>query len=377
MDTALQSNGFASGPQKTLFAIAGGKGGVGKTTIAVTMGAVLADYGHKTVIVDADLGGANLHHAFGVLRPAVTIGDFIRGEQNDINRLVLETTIPNLHIVAGSAGTLGMADIRYDLKQKFLRHLHLIDAEYVILDIGAGTSFNQLDYFLEATCGIVVITPDSLAIQDGFNFIKTSLLRKLFQLFQGEAALIARLRPYFNLSRKSNPFSIAEISEEIKAFGPEKFTRWRTVLAAFQPKIIVNKFESDKDFEECAVLQIAAKDILDLKLAEMYCIRNSQHVHNAIRNMCPDQLLGGDGIVIGDMQLIVEKICSNGFSRNRKIKIKTNRNHAEKDLYDEPDLFKGELICSIRCGLWENCSMQRGGYPCRIKIIGAANQKNI
>ena len=116
--------------------------------------------GKRTVLVDLDLGGANLHTCFGMANSKRTLSAFIEGRQRDINEFVQPIPHTTLGLISGASGGLEIANIKHFQKQKILRNLRLIDADYVILDLGAGTTFNTLDFFTQADHGIVAVIPD-------------------------------------------------------------------------------------------------------------------------------------------------------------------------------------------------------------------------
>ena len=142
---------FPEVQDRTVMAIGGAKGGVGKTSITVSLGVLLASLGHQVVIVDADLGGANLHTIMGIDRPSLTFYDFYTHKKERLQDIVLQTDVENLFIISGACGTLGLANPKYSQKIRFINELKKLDADYILLDLGAGSSYNELDFFLAAT----------------------------------------------------------------------------------------------------------------------------------------------------------------------------------------------------------------------------------
>ena len=109
--------------QKKIYAFAGGKGGVGKTVLAASVGVGLASMGSEVILVDADLGGANLHTCIGILEPKYSYFDFYTLQKETLDDIALETPVENLRIISGACGTLGIANPKYFQKMKFIRHL--------------------------------------------------------------------------------------------------------------------------------------------------------------------------------------------------------------------------------------------------------------
>ena len=92
--------------KRTVYAVGGGKGGVGKTVLTASLGIGLASLGHQVVIVDADLGGANLHTCMGILEPEFTFYHFYTLQKDTLADILLDTPVENLKLISGACGTL-------------------------------------------------------------------------------------------------------------------------------------------------------------------------------------------------------------------------------------------------------------------------------
>ncbi len=159
--------------------MASGKGGVGKSFISSNLGLALSRLGKRTVLVDLDLGGANLHTCFGLADTKLTLSEFIESRHRHINEFIQPIPHTTLGLISGAAGRLEIANIKHFQKQKIIRNLGHIDADYVILDLGAGTSFNTLDFFTHADHGIVVVIPDPTSVENTYRFLKCVMIRHL------------------------------------------------------------------------------------------------------------------------------------------------------------------------------------------------------
>jgi flagellar biosynthesis protein FlhG len=87
----------------------GGKGGVGKTFLVANLATALARQGHRVVAVDGDLEGANLHTCLGVQRPRTSLADYVAHREEDLQKLLLDTHLPNLALIAATRSHLGSA----------------------------------------------------------------------------------------------------------------------------------------------------------------------------------------------------------------------------------------------------------------------------
>ncbi|HCF59957.1 MAG TPA: ATP-binding protein, partial [Myxococcales bacterium] len=162
-----------------VLAVGGGKGGIGKSLIASNLGIELARRGNRVVLIDADLGGANLHTCLGMELPKVTLSDYINRRVAKLEEVLVPTTVANLSLVSGALDALDVANPKYAQKLKLLRNFQALDVDYAILDLGAGTNYNVLDFFLIADHGLLVLVPEPTSVENGYRFIKAAFFRRL------------------------------------------------------------------------------------------------------------------------------------------------------------------------------------------------------
>ena len=134
--------------EKKIWAIAGGKGGTGKTVITSNLGVGLAILGYKVILIDGDLGGADLHLSFGIPVPRRNLNDFLSGRVPTLDDVILPTKSDNLSLICGGSELIGLANLHHQRKEKLKRHINRLDADYILVDLGAGTAYNTLDFFI-------------------------------------------------------------------------------------------------------------------------------------------------------------------------------------------------------------------------------------
>lgn len=161
-----------------IWAIGGGKGGTGKSFITSSIGTYLARKGKNVVLVDMDIGGANLHSFFGINRPQKSLTSFFEMGAS-LSDLVVKTDTDNISLISGDVHSIASDKITFSQKLKLFRQIMKINAENVIIDLGAGCHYNTLDTFLIADRMIVVLVPEVIAIENMYHFVKNSLFRKV------------------------------------------------------------------------------------------------------------------------------------------------------------------------------------------------------
>ncbi len=233
--------------QSIIWAIGGGKGGVGKSMFAANIAVGLAKFGKKVIVVDTDLGGANLHSYLGIETPKVTIYDFFLRKASTLDELLLDTSIDGLKILPGSNEIVGMANPRYFTKLKFMRHIQQLQADYVLLDVGAGTSYNTLDLFAMADTGIVVTIPEKPAIESAYGFIKASIYRKLLTVFQKDLKLHDLIDQARNPVNEEGIRNVHELLQSAKEISPESVAELESTLRAIDLRIVVNFVQNNHE----------------------------------------------------------------------------------------------------------------------------------
>jgi len=234
--------------EKRIIAIGGAKGGIGKSIFTANLGVFLATQGHRTVIVDLDLGGANLHLYLGKTFVRKCINDYFNRTVTNLEDLMLTTKF-GPRLIGGDSSQLGSANISFSAKMKLIKSLRNLDADYVIIDLGSNTSFNMLDFFLAADSNLVVTTCEPASYLEAYNFIKVGLLRRLNRLFGEESAdagkknldLQALIHEATMSPNGAKAKNIPALLERVKAQHPDYLPLLQKALASYQPFLVINQ----------------------------------------------------------------------------------------------------------------------------------------
>src|SRR5262245_14047758 len=159
-----------------IIAFAGGKGGVGKTVCTANLAYHLAQH-HKVLAVDLDLGCGNLSASLGFASASHSINDFIAGYFKGLSSLKTTTTLQNLQFISCSSIPVEKTLLTPEQKEDLLKNLRSDNADYVLLDLGAGVNDDILDFFAAADVRILVTTPEQPALHNAFVFLKSLIFR--------------------------------------------------------------------------------------------------------------------------------------------------------------------------------------------------------
>jgi flagellar biosynthesis protein FlhG len=267
------------------WAIGGGKGGVGKSIATIMLGTTLARRGRKTILVDADLGGSNLHTLLGIRYPEKTLADFLQKRYENIEDIMIDTPIENLKLISGADDILGLANPKDTQKTKILNHLSKLDADFIMLDLGAGTSFTTMDFFLYAPNKVVVLTPQITSIQNAYGFIKSSLYRKLMKTFSKDPECLELIKQDYDTDESVKIDSINKLKEAFKGMDKEYQEKLNTCLEEMKIGILVNMVRDDKEANVGRIVQTVAQQYLSLNLDTLGYINHDAILSKSINKM--------------------------------------------------------------------------------------------
>ena len=153
-----------------IIAITSGKGGVGKTNIAINLGIAYAKIGKKVVVMDADLGLANVNVCLGII-PKYNLFQLIK-KQKRMKDIIIDTDY-GIQIVAGASGFSKIANLTDEERVSFVEEISTLSyADIIIVDTGAGVSKNVISFVMASDEAIIVTTPEPTAITDAYGIIK-------------------------------------------------------------------------------------------------------------------------------------------------------------------------------------------------------------
>lgn len=269
-----------------IWAVASGKGGVGKSFISSNLGLALARHGQRVVLVDLDLGGANLHTCLGITKPTTTLSDFIHGKHVDINELVMQTPTEGVGLISGAADHLNIANIKHFEKQKILRNLKNLQADIVLLDLGAGTNFNTLDFFAQAEQGLLAVTPEPTSIENTYRFLRSLFARML----RTAPTLTRKLMNDVLTGRHIDGRKITTLAaflETMDSLHPEHGKLLRQELAKLSLHLIVNQATEPADTELGHAMELTCQKFFGLPVNYLGYIGHDRQIPLSLRQHKP------------------------------------------------------------------------------------------
>ena len=266
----------------TIISIASGKGGVGKSVISSNLALQFYRQGKKVVLVDLDIGGANLHVLFGNFSPSRTLSDFLERQVETLDSLIHRISwAPGLGYIPGTENTLVAGNLLHSKKLRLLRHLKTLNADLVILDCAPGTNYHTLDFFLAADWQVAIATPDPTSVIEVYRFIKLAALRKVM------THLSMRMHGEIRQALVNQEFSsIQEVLEAFDQTGDAQKAEVLKILKTFTPSLIVNRISKKSKFSTASLQKVLLK-FLGTDLLVLGEIPKDSRVEDSVREFLP------------------------------------------------------------------------------------------
>jgi flagellar biosynthesis protein FlhG len=230
----------------TIIAVGAGKGGVGKSFFSSSLAIFLAQLGHKTTIIDLDLGAANLHTWLGEGLPKKSIQEFICHPDLSLNDVCVNTAWQNLQFVAGASEMLLPADIDDLARARLMSAIFRNKCDFTILDLSAGTHLTTLDFFLMARHNVVVFTPEPSTVENAYRFMKAAFYRKL-KRYEFQLHIKGPLDEYLSNPSATGIRSPAEFLKKICGQNAVLQHKIQNVLRQIDFQIILNQARTAQD----------------------------------------------------------------------------------------------------------------------------------
>ena len=296
--------------------IASGKGGVGKSAISLNLAIALAQLGKKVILCDFDFGGANLHTMLGHKNNKPGLGHFINKLEDHIEPLIQETADENLGFIAGDCLIPGTANMDFFSKRKILKELNQLDADYVILDLGAGSAYNTLDFFLVTYKSILVTTPEITSILNAYSFLKSSAFRFFAQQFSAKSEERKFIQDFTHTRIEGTELSFVNLMEELYKKFPESSAKAINKLDLFRPQVILNKGRESNDIAMGQRLKSLVKNKLNMNMEFIGFIPQDDEISLSIARRTPLILSNPEGDFARRVYPTAQRIIENDFSLN-------------------------------------------------------------
>ena len=363
--------------------IASGKGGVGKSLLSANLAIALGKAGKKVVLADLDLGASNLHLVIGQASPKTGIGTFLAGEHK-FEDIIEETDYENVRFIAGDSEIPGLSALKIFQKNSLIKKFQSLDADYLIIDLGAGTHLTILDLFLLSPQGIVVTAPTVTATLNGYLFLKNAVFRLMAATFKKGTKAAEYLDKLKNDAMSLQRLYIPKLIEQIESVDPENARLFRERISQFHPRLIVNMIDEPKDADKAQKIRRSCQQYLGVEVDSLGVMYRDSMQDRALASRLPVTVYKPGAVLSQAVFRIAEKII-----QSETLKFDTDANNFEiaaeeanddfsakmsyvEDLLGAGALTQNELVELIKTLQFENNELRKENTLLKSKIVKAA-----
>jgi flagellar biosynthesis protein FlhG len=276
-----------------MIAVGGGKGGVGKSILSANLAARFASQGFRVVVVDLDLGCANLHTYFGIPKPQYSLADFVLGGRKSFAEIITPTTVSQVALVAGGQeaswgrqlargpeALTALWSAMLSLKQD-------MQVDFVVMDLGAGTLRHTMDFFASANLGIVTVLPEPTSLENAYVFLKTHLWHIVDNVSQrtGQHAAAHDVRTALaKIGGGAFSGGYAECFRSLSASYPEFIRDIFTALSGRLAGLIINQTRAQQDVDIGSSMELICRRYFGIHAAYLGHLNYDDAAWKSLRN---------------------------------------------------------------------------------------------
>jgi flagellar biosynthesis protein FlhG len=223
----------------------------------------------------------------GVRYPHVSLEHFLTKKVARLEDTIIETSVEGIGLICGADDLLGAANPTYTQKIRLLNQIEALPAQYVLLDLGAGTSFNTLDFFNYSGGKITLLTSQAPSLQNAYGFIKSALYRKLSRDFAKDDEIIQLLYQGGKPGNEAGIHSIPDLLNYFENTNPEKYAQLTQALRDFHLFLVVNMVKSNADLKSPEIISSVCRDFLSIQPDILGQVPFDAGVEAAISQMVP------------------------------------------------------------------------------------------
>ena len=339
--------------------VASGKGGVGKSLLSANLGIALGKAGN---------------------------GTYINVTTKNFNDLITPTDYENVYFIAEDAELPGLTSLKIAQKNDLIKKLQKVDADYLILDLGAGTHLAILDFFLLSPQGIVVTAPTVTATLNGYLFLKNVVFRLMYNSFKKNSKAFDFLE---NLKKDANSLQklyIPKLVETLEQIDPQSIAVFKHRMAQFKPRLILNMVDDPRDAEKAQKIRRSCDQYLGVELEHLGIIYRDSMQDIALSSRLPIIVYKPQAMISQAISRIADKVIhsealsfDDDYDSFQYAEAEANEDYASKMSYVEDLVGTGALSMNdlgetIKSQQYEITQLRKENTLLKSKILKAVQQ---
>ncbi|MFC1584586.1 MinD/ParA family protein [Fibrobacterota bacterium] len=279
-------------PGKKIVAIGGGKGGTGKSFLAVNLGTALSQKGKKVILADLNTQAPCLHTFLGVPVLERTFRDFIIDDNATLDAILTDNPLSDVLLMSGGADMPASSPLSHEQKHRFFSCLKALEYDTLFLDLPTGSSSETADMFLISNGGLVVFNHLPTTLEGTYLFIKNIVFRLISGFFKKEKNILHFLEEAFPPNSKLEMESLDQILHTLEKLDKTNAEHAYRALSAFKPSCILNNVVHERETDVVEPFQCLVKKYLGVDIQFLGVVSQGPEVNSSIENRLP--------LVLGD-----------------------------------------------------------------------------
>ncbi len=299
-----------NGPErKKIIPIASGKGGVGTSIIAATLSSFLAMNGRKTILVDLDLGGANLYSYIGLKNNLPGLGNFFADRESyEFGQIIASTNNMNLSFVPGDVLVPNAYNTSISQRKQLAAIFRDLKTDYVILDLGSGCSATSLDFFFITDSPFIVTAPSIPSVLNTFNYLKNALFKFiLLKCSDDHRARAIVERASRDRAPRSTP-NIPTVLSNISTVSNNLAQEIADDITSMRPYLLLSRATSKDDISFCSMIRDLAGKMLSINLECIGIVFEDSVVPLSVRQQKQLIEMETESLAVNQIERIMRKL---------------------------------------------------------------------
>jgi|GEM_PF-355031 len=290
-----QTSGAQMNPQ--VWAFGGAKGGVGRSVTCALTACELVRRGSRVILLDFDLGSANLHTLLGVMQPKANLEQWILGRAKRLDEVCSPTLLKGLSLISGASSIYNPSHPTADQLRRLIHESLQLEADYILIDLGAGIHPHTLDFFNVAGQSFIITTPEPTSIQNSYAFYRAALLRRLEVTLAQHPWLEKILRRASLAKGDARITSLGQLLDMVRELNYELSREVMTHLMSLRAPLIINRAYPEDQAQVLKALGSICGQYLQIRLEHALTIPEDKYLRGAVRSLQPLHELKSDAPV--------------------------------------------------------------------------------
>lgn len=295
-----------------VWVVAAGKGGVGKTFTASSIGITLSKLNYKVLIVDFDISGANLHTNFGLALAKKNLLNYFESKES-LEAVTQPTQVPRLSIIQGFWDSWTSPQITPEQAKQLVDDCKNSSYDYVVFDMGPGASPVHLEMFYQADEKILVSSAEPTAVEKNYRFIEAFICRSLKENMNKDQQLsLMKCLSEYRQTHKTGYFSFREYLKKSTGMEFDMFEQ----LEKTPVRLIVNSCRSRLDEDLGYSVKSVCNKYFDFNIDYVGSIDFDNAVWQSVRGREPVLIEKPFTPLAGQFLSICKQLTNPNFSAN-------------------------------------------------------------